>query len=104
MKKYTVELCFWNPEICTVVVEGDSIEDACENALLESDEEYGNGGGRTCYESCTETRVSLIAEGDDVDLYGKDAKTLPVPAQYADLIMCAPGEASDVRAPEEAMG
>ena len=89
--KYTVELCFWNPEICQVTVDADNLEEACVKAIEASDEEYGNGGGRTCYDACTETKVSMIAEGEDVELYGVGVTTLPIPKAYADPIMTEVG-------------
>ena len=85
--KYTVELCYWNPELCTVVVEAESVEEACQKAIEESDEEYGKGGGWTCYDACTETKVSNIAEGDNVDLYATGQQSLSIPRNYADPLM-----------------
>ena len=86
---YTVELCFWNPELCTVSVKASSVEEACEKALEQSDDEYGNGGGRTCYDACTDTKVSLIKKGRGVELYANNTgPELAIPDDFRDVVMC----------------
>ena len=77
MKKFTVALCF--PDYCanTVTVEGETLDDALQKALVKGNND--GDGWKRCDEA-GETFVDAVCEGEG-DPWDKDA-AIPVPPLY----------------------
>jgi hypothetical protein len=90
--KYTVQLEYTRPSYVDLVVEADSIEDACAKATQAGHEE-------TCwiddYDSCSPHYVGAIVPGKHDCLLDADSDRLTIPPQFRAHAVLADENAAD---------
>jgi hypothetical protein len=81
MQTFTVQLAYMQGYSCTVDVEANSIEEACEKAYDETDDCW------RAYDDCGDTYVEAI--GDKGEAWAKEGygSALPVPLKHAEEVV-----------------
>lgn len=80
MKRWTVQCTYAAYYSNTVMVEADTIEQACEQAIAQANED-------PCWkllDDCGPTFVDAMAEGGDADPWTDFRSSLPVPSRYCE--------------------
>lgn len=89
VRPFTVQCGYATWYAITVIVEAQTVADACERAIEAANEQ----DGWRSIDDCGPTFIECLAEGDDIDLWAQETPTLDVPNAYAEH-----GEADQLRA------
>lgn len=81
MQTYTVQCGYFQGRGNTVVVQAESVEQACQLAIEEAN---NDSAGWDDYDSVFETYIDGVVEGEHASVWDQQAKALPIPPQFSD--------------------